>query len=1007
MNKYLLQLRGLIVFLILFSSATVKSATIEELPARVSNISTNYYIDQVNGIDTNDGLSPATAWQSLSQVMASQYNFNPGDSILFHTDQTWTGQLELFSIMGEKELPIVISSYGEGAKPHIAGQGEKDWTIKLQNCHFTEFKGFEITNKGEFPKGWRYAIEIRANNGGEVYGTVVSHNEIHDVNGQPDKSLQQGGAILIKNTGATRSRLVDTIIEYNHIHDVVRNGIYGNYNYGLDDPFRNKNVRIRKNLIERIPGDAIVAFGLDSAIVEYNICRDFTPLLDAPSNAAAGIWAFTSTNTIIQHNQVSGHQAKHDGQAYDADFNCENTIIQYNYSFNNVGGFALVCSDGSKSTSFNINPILRYNLSIGDGFRTDGEKYANKAPTLHITGNVEGTQIYNNTFYATLKPESVAKEFIKFDTWYAYPNNTTIMNNTFYGVEEMAFIEGGSTNVTFDNNAYYGGSNVASDLNAFYGERPANDYEVLLTEPAAVQGTAIGNNGGLDFFGNAITTDKIGAMVAPSGALFISQPIVSDSLKVNAQNTLANASIQVLNLIDEVYIDQSFAFVSGENTIDISMLDPGVYWLKIHNAGLTTILKFVKVEEETEVPENTITFFDPLDNFDLTHSQSNAVIYTASPQNFNNDAGRFSRTSTDVGNIVYQKDNIINFKIDYWSWKWAGTGTLKVYGSTDGLTFEEIILNSENREEFGDRYYDRMTASTSVHSSHFNYLKVELSNGDSNWMDQIGSVEITYGNNDVIAVEGIQLHADSLEINVSDQLQLVATINPTEATNQNMTWSSDNENAMTVDQNGIVSVIGGGEATITVTTEEGNFNAAVTLLGVTSGTVLRPSNINITTTTSSATIHWDGDDNATWYTISYRLPPAGWIAIDSVLVNYPNEFTLENLQENTEYSLRIRSYSSTHSSPWVNTIFTTASSSQLRSNADQSDYQKVKVYPNPVQHTLNIVGINESEIIQIYNITGSLIKTIKGSNKINTEDLKSGVYILKNSNQTPIKFIKK
>ena len=48
---------------------------------------------------------------------------------------------------------------------------------------------------------------------------------------------------------------------------------------------------------------------------------------------------------------------------------------------------------------------------------------------------------------------------------------------------------------------------------------------------------------------------------------------------------------------------------------------------------------------------------------------------------------------------------------------------------------------------------------------------------------------------------------------------------PENATNKSVTWSSNNEGAALVSE-GLVSAIGDGEATITVTTVDGSFEAA-------------------------------------------------------------------------------------------------------------------------------------------------------------------------------------
>ncbi len=79
-----------------------------------------YYIDAVNGNDTNDGKTPQTAWKSLAKL--NSIKINAGNKLLFRTGQTWQGQLEIKD-SGTLENPIEIGSYGEGAKPVLTAVG--------------------------------------------------------------------------------------------------------------------------------------------------------------------------------------------------------------------------------------------------------------------------------------------------------------------------------------------------------------------------------------------------------------------------------------------------------------------------------------------------------------------------------------------------------------------------------------------------------------------------------------------------------------------------------------------------------------------------------------------------------------------------------------------------------------------------------------------------------------------------------------------------------------------
>ena len=77
----------------------------------------DYYIDNDHGNDKNDGLSPQTAWSSIAKV--NEFEFAPGDRILFARGCQWRGNLQLQS--GAEGAPLYYGAYGKGAKPIILG----------------------------------------------------------------------------------------------------------------------------------------------------------------------------------------------------------------------------------------------------------------------------------------------------------------------------------------------------------------------------------------------------------------------------------------------------------------------------------------------------------------------------------------------------------------------------------------------------------------------------------------------------------------------------------------------------------------------------------------------------------------------------------------------------------------------------------------------------------------------------------------------------------------------
>ena len=76
-----------------------------------------------------------------------------------------------------------------------------------------------------------------------------------------------------------------------------------------------------------------------------------------------------------------------------------------------------------------------------------------------------------------------------------------------------------------------------------------------------------------------------------------------------------------------------------------------------------------------------------------------------------------------------------------------------------------------------------------------------------------------------IKVTGVKLNKSETSLLVGGNETLTATVLPEDATNQNVTWKSDKPEIATVDANGKVTAVKVGEATITVTTEDGGKTA--------------------------------------------------------------------------------------------------------------------------------------------------------------------------------------
>lgn len=86
-------------------------------------------------------------------------------------------------------------------------------------------------------------------------------------------------------------------------------------------------------------------------------------------------------------------------------------------------------------------------------------------------------------------------------------------------------------------------------------------------------------------------------------------------------------------------------------------------------------------------------------------------------------------------------------------------------------------------------------------------------------------LSITINEPATISVTDVSLDQNALTLTEGDTVQLTATVEPADATNKDVTWSSNDEAIATVDANGKVTAVDTGTTTITVTTEDGNKTA--------------------------------------------------------------------------------------------------------------------------------------------------------------------------------------
>jgi O-glycosyl hydrolase len=110
------------------------------------------------------------------------------------------------------------------------------------------------------------------------------------------------------------------------------------------------------------------------------------------------------------------------------------------------------------------------------------------------------------------------------------------------------------------------------------------------------------------------------------------------------------------------------------------------------------------------------------------------------------------------------------------------------------------------------------------------------------------AVTFNWSTGPAVAVTGVSVSPATATVGVNSSTQLMATVAPANATNQNVTWSSSNAAVATVNSSGVVTGIAAGTATITVKTQDGDKTATsaitVNTIAVT-GVAVTPTSASI------------------------------------------------------------------------------------------------------------------------------------------------------------------
>lgn len=125
----------------------------------------------------------------------------------------------------------------------------------------------------------------------------------------------------------------------------------------------------------------------------------------------------------------------------------------------------------------------------------------------------------------------------------------------------------------------------------------------------------------------------------------------------------------------------------------------------------------------------------------------------------------------------------------------------------------------------GEKQGDKSTVTITGLSSNTTYPKGTYQVAFENESGESDKVDVPEFKTKAVGVVSVSLDKNTLELETGQTSTLAATVSPDEADNKNVSFTSNNEGVVTVDNSGNVVAVGPGTATITVTSEDGNKQA--------------------------------------------------------------------------------------------------------------------------------------------------------------------------------------
>jgi hypothetical protein len=335
---------------------------------------TVYYVDGTNGNNSNNGLTPGTAWKTIQKAGDDA---TPNSTVLIRGG-TYTENV-VIKASGTAGNPIVFKAYPQELV-FLDGTGTPGTTLlKIINKSYLTFEGITLQN---LTKNNAQGILVECEAGASVTGLTFRKLTVHDIRWTTSKTKEPGDndnaqPFIVYGRGTTADRAITNLvidscefydnipgysevlsidgnvngftITNNRVHDNINIGIYAGGNYkecsvpALDHA---RNGLIEKNICYRntalyATSGGIYADGALDVVIRRNICYENGYGVEVGAEENGTTERITVVNNLFYNNEdagiaVGGYTTKTTGQVLSSLFR-NNTLLKNDSKKNGSG----------------------------------------------------------------------------------------------------------------------------------------------------------------------------------------------------------------------------------------------------------------------------------------------------------------------------------------------------------------------------------------------------------------------------------------------------------------------------------------------------------------------------------------------------------------------------------------------------------------------------------------------------------------------------------------------